>query len=82
MGTTASSLRLGADFFSSNLYQLGRRTPLDGLASNSGLPIGQKQSTVFSHRAFMEKYANLGVTRLMNGENPLLDHYQNVKYLF
>ena len=82
MGTTASSLRIGADFFSSNLYQLGRRAPLDGLASNSGLPIGQKQSAVFTHRAFMEKYANLGATRLMNGENPLLDHYQNVKYLF
>jgi hypothetical protein len=82
MGTTASSLRLGADFFSSNLHQLGRRRPLDGLASNSGLPIGQKQSVVFTHREFMEKYANLDATRLMNRENPLLDHYQNVKYLF
>jgi hypothetical protein len=82
MGTTGSSVRLGADFFSSNLQQLGRRTPLDGLASNSGLPIGQKQSAVYTHRAFMEKYASLGATRLMNGENPLLDHYQNVKYLF
>ena len=82
MSTTGSSVRLGADFFSSNLHQLGRRTPLDGLASNSGLPIGQKQSAVFTHRAFMEKYASLDATRLMNGENPLLDHYQNVKYLF
>ena len=78
MGTTASSVRLGADFFSSN----GRRTPLDGLASNSGLPIGQKQSVVFTHRAFMEKYADLGATRLMNGENALLEYYQNVKFLF
>jgi hypothetical protein len=30
----------------------------------------------------METYADLNKTRLLSGENPLLDFYKNVKFLF
>lgn len=82
MSTAASSLRIGADFFSPRTFKYGRRSPLDGLTSTSGLPIGQRQSSVYTHREFMEKYADMESTRLKSGENPLLDFYQNVKFLF
>jgi hypothetical protein len=82
MSTTASPLRLGADFFTSSTSKYGRRNPLDGLTSTSGLPIGQRQSSVYTHKEFMEKYADLDGTRLKSGENPMLDFYQNVKVLF
>ncbi|KAG8834559.1 hypothetical protein FRC17_008393 [Serendipita sp. 399] len=80
MSTTASPLRLGADFFTSN--RRGRRKPLDGITSTSGLPVGQRQSSVYLHREFLEKYGDPNATRLKSGENPMLDFYQNVKFLF
>jgi hypothetical protein len=76
--SVSSSLRLGADFFSTQ----GRRTPADGINSSSGLAVGQRVSQVYTHKEFMERYANLDATRLRNGENPLLDFYHNVKFLF
>jgi len=82
MSTAATSVRLGADFFTPNRQKYGRRKPLDGLTSTSGLPIGQRQSFVYTHKEFMEKYADLNGTRLKSGENPILDFYQNVKVLF
>jgi hypothetical protein len=79
--TNASSLSLGMDFFSSRLPST-RRTPLDGVASASGLPVGERKSNVFTHAEFLQTYADLSKTQLQNGENPMLDFYQNVKFLF
>lgn len=71
----------GAGFFSS--YQpRNRRPPVDGVPSASGLPVGELKSQVFGHAEFMETYAELEGTRLKSGENPLLEYYQNVKFLF
>ncbi|KAG8958642.1 hypothetical protein FRC03_008942 [Tulasnella sp. 419] len=74
----SSSLRLGSNFFSAQ----GRRAPEDGANSSSGLAVGQRMSSVYTHKEFMSKYANLEATRLRNGENAMLDFYQNVKFLF
>ncbi|OBZ73669.1 NADH dehydrogenase [ubiquinone] complex I, assembly factor 7 [Grifola frondosa] len=81
LSVTASPLSIGGNFFSS-YHPKNRRTPLDGVASSSGLPIGERKSSVFKHAEFMETYADLEKTRLRNGENPILDLYQNVKFLF
>jgi len=79
--STASSFTLGSQFFSS--YQpSNRRSPVDGVASASGLPVGERKSSVFDHAHFLETYAELEKTRLRNGENPMLDFYKNVKFLF
>lgn len=79
--STASSFSLGSQYFSS--YQpTSRRKPVDGVASASGLPVGERKSSVFSHSQFLETYAELDKTRLRNGENPMLDFYKNVKFLF
>ncbi|KAF9054475.1 S-adenosyl-L-methionine-dependent methyltransferase [Panaeolus papilionaceus] len=79
--STATSFSLGSNFFSS--YQpTNRRKPMDGVASASGLPIGERKSSVFSHAEFMETYGEVERTRLRNGENPLVDFYKNVKFLF
>ncbi|KIJ55125.1 hypothetical protein M422DRAFT_152399 [Sphaerobolus stellatus SS14] len=76
--TSSSRVDLGANFFSS-----GNRRPLgDTVTTTSGIPIGGRRSNVFTHREFMETYATLSGTKLRNGENPLLDYYQNVKFLF
>ncbi|KAG8838913.1 hypothetical protein FRC18_002141 [Serendipita sp. 400] len=80
MSTSASPLRMGADFFTANKH--GRRKPLDGVTSTSGLPVGQRQSSVYLHREFIEKYGDIHATQLKSGENPMLDFYQNVKVLF
>lgn len=79
--TNSTSLSLGEDFFSSR-HPSNRRTPLDGVASASGLPVGERKSSVFTHSEFLETYADLSRTRLRNGENPMLDFYKNVKFLF
>ena len=78
---SASPLSIGADFFSSYRPQ-NRRTPIDGVGSSSGLPVGERKSSVFTHAEFMETYADLESTCLQNGENPLVDYYKNVKFLF
>jgi len=78
--TSVSPLALGSEFFSS--HPLNRRPPMDGVASASGLPVGQRKSNVFTHAEFLETYADLEKTRLRNGENPMLDFYKNVKFLF
>lgn len=80
--TSSSPLSLGAGFFDSYQSQSNRRHPVDGVASASGLPVGERKSSVFTHAEFMETYADLGKTTLRNGENPLLDFYKNVKFLF
>ena len=79
--TSTSSLSIGVDFFSSHRPS-NRRRPLDGMTSASGLLVGDQKSSVYSHTEFLETYANLARTRLRNGENPMVDFYKNVKFLF
>jgi hypothetical protein len=81
LASSASPLSIGANFFSS-YHPRNRRTPTDGVASSSGLPGGDRKSSVFTHAEFMETYADLESTCLKNGENPLVDYYKNVKFLF
>ncbi|KAF8920847.1 DUF185-domain-containing protein [Mucidula mucida] len=76
------SLKLGADYFSSHRSVTNRRSPLDGVTSASGLPVGEHRSSVFTHAQFLQTYADLSRTRLRNGENPMLGFYENVKFLF
>jgi len=76
--SSSSSLSLGAHFFSPS----NRRSPIDGIASASGLSVGERRSSVYGHAEFLETYGALGKTRLRNGENPMVAFYQNVKVLF
>jgi hypothetical protein len=70
LSRTSTPISLGFDFFDS--YQPPtRRKPIDGVASASGLPIGERKSSVFSHTQFLETYAELDKTTLYNGENPM-----------
>lgn len=73
-----STPSLDSHFFSSS----SRRSSFDGVKSASGLPVGERRSSVFSHAEFMETYGDLDKTRLRNGENPMLAFYKNVKFLF
>ncbi|KZV93128.1 DUF185-domain-containing protein [Exidia glandulosa HHB12029] len=75
---TSTSMELGSQYF----FFRGRRAPVDGVFSASGLPVGQRFSSVFTHKEFLSTYADLDKTRLRSGENPMLDLYQNVKFLF
>ncbi|KAI0352162.1 DUF185-domain-containing protein [Trametes cingulata] len=81
LSTVASPLAEGNSFFSS-YHPKNRRPPVDGITSSSGLPVGERKSAVYSHAEFMKTYADLSQTRLRSGENPLLETYQNVKFLF
>ncbi|KAI0924231.1 hypothetical protein AcW2_005167 [Taiwanofungus camphoratus] len=81
LSTSASPLLIGTNFFSS-YHPKNRRLPQDGEATVSGLPVGERKSAVFTHAEFMENHADLEKTRLRSGENPILDLYQNVKFLF
>lgn len=81
LSNIVSPLAAGANFFSS-YHPRTRRAPVDGVTSSSGLPVGERKSSVFTHAEFMETYADLDQTRLRNGENPMLEYYQNVKFLF
>ena len=72
---------IGADFFSS-YHPLNRRAKVEGVISTSGLQVGERESSVFTHAEFLERHADLSQTRLKNGENPMLEYYQNVKVLF
>jgi len=56
LANSASLLSIGAGFFSSYQPQ-DRRAPTDGVASSSGLPVGDRKSSVFTHTVFMETYA-------------------------
>lgn len=80
LANSVSPLALGSEFFSS--HPRNRRKPIDGVVSASGLPVGPRKSNVFTHAEFMETYADTDRTRLRSGENPLLDFYKNVKFLF
>ncbi|KZV63177.1 DUF185-domain-containing protein [Peniophora sp. CONT] len=81
LATSASPLQAGSGYFSS-FQPRNRRAPIDGVASSSGLPVGQRKSNVFTHAEFLETYADLSKTRLRSGENPMLEYYKNVKFLF
>lgn len=81
LSNSASSLSIGPYFFSS-YHPQNRRAKVEGIVSASGLPVGERESCVFTHAEFMETYADLSQTRLKNGENPMLEYYQNVKFLF
>jgi len=81
LATSASTLSAGSGFFSS-YHPKNRRPPVDGMTSASGLPVGERKSSVFTHAEFLGTYADLSKTRFKNGENPILDYYKNVKFLF
>jgi hypothetical protein len=78
LNPSVTSAELGSKYF----FSKGRRIPMDGVHSGSGLPVGQRRSNVFTHREFLETYAQLEKTQLRSGENPMLDYYKNVKFLF
>lgn len=78
LASTATSPRLGASFFTPQ----GRRKLREGRQGPSGLAVGDPMSSVYTHKDFMQQFANLDGTRLRNGDNPLLDYYRNVKFLF
>ncbi|KAJ7066234.1 S-adenosyl-L-methionine-dependent methyltransferase [Mycena amicta] len=78
---TSKPSSLGADFFSS-YHPSNRRRPIEGVASASGLPVGERKSSVFTHAQFLNTYGDVDKTRLRNGENPMVEFYQNVKFLF
>ncbi|KIY65116.1 DUF185-domain-containing protein [Cylindrobasidium torrendii FP15055 ss-10] len=80
--TNSSDIGAGQDYFSTHRAKTNRRFPIDGVVSASGLPVGEKKSSVYTHAEFLQTYADLGETRLRNGENPMLDFYKNVKFLF
>lgn len=80
LSSSVHSMTLGS-FFTPH-ESLNRRSPLDGVLSASGLPVGERMSSVFTHSEFLEKYADVDRTVLRNGENPMLDFYKNVKILF
>ncbi|OSX64437.1 hypothetical protein POSPLADRAFT_1069710 [Postia placenta MAD-698-R-SB12] len=81
LSTSASPVSLGSNFFSSYHWK-NRRPPTDGVASASGIPVGERKSSVYTHAEFMATHADLDKTRLRSGENPILELYQNVKFLF
>lgn len=81
LNMTASPLAQGNSFFSS-YHPKTRRPPVDGVTSSSGLPVGERKSQVYTHAEFMETYADVERTKLRSGENPLLESYKNVKFLF
>ena len=81
LSNNASPLSIGPDFFSSH-HPRNRRAKVEGVISASGLPVGERESSVFTHAEFLETYADLSRTRLKNGENPMLQYYKNVKFLF
>lgn len=79
LASTATSLELGAQYF----FFKGRRAPVDGVISASGLPVGPRFSSVFTHKEFLSQYPQYSdKTKLRNGENPMIEMYQNVKFLF
>lgn len=75
---TASPVSLSESFFSPHVNSI-RRKPRDGVASASGLMVGERKSNVFTHAEFLETYADLDQTTLKNGENPMVQFYKNVK---
>jgi hypothetical protein len=81
LSNNASSLTIGPDFFSS-YHPRNRRGKVEGVISASGLPVGERESSIFTHEEFLGTYADLSRTRLKNGENPMLEYYRNVKFLF
>ncbi|KAF9069791.1 DUF185-domain-containing protein [Rhodocollybia butyracea] len=83
LAPSVHSLSLGSNFFYSGSHMpLNRRAPRDGVSSATGLSVGERMSSVFKHSEFLETYADLSRTVLRNGENPMLDFYKNVKFLF
>ncbi|KAJ7625680.1 S-adenosyl-L-methionine-dependent methyltransferase [Roridomyces roridus] len=59
--SSAGAVSLGADYFSSYLPS-NRRNPIDGVQSASGLPVGERKSSVFTHAQFLSTYADLPQT--------------------
>jgi hypothetical protein len=78
LASSTSPFSLGVNFFSSR----ARRSPVNSVTSASGLPVGERKSSVFSHAEFLDTYADLARTRLANGENQVVVFYDNVKVLF
>ncbi|KAH8832264.1 hypothetical protein DL96DRAFT_1810947 [Flagelloscypha sp. PMI_526] len=88
--------RLGGDFFfprsgslgsssrGGGAEKCGRRQPVLGTVSATGLGIGvgERKSGVWSHKEFVEMYEDVDKTVCRNGENPMVDFYNNVKVLF
>jgi Putative S-adenosyl-L-methionine-dependent methyltransferase len=73
--TSTAPVRLDPNFFSSRGR---RRFPLDvaGVSSSSG------RRNVYTHKDFLRKYSDAPAMTLRSGENPMLDYYSNVKFLF
>ncbi|EMD39278.1 hypothetical protein CERSUDRAFT_134267 [Gelatoporia subvermispora B] len=81
LATSSPTFTVDPNFFSS-YHPKNRRTPESGNTATMGLPVGERKSSVFTHAEFMETYADVNRTRLKSGENPLLEMYKNVKFLF
>lgn len=44
-------------------------------------PGENKLMKIYTHKKFLEQWADIEMTRTINGENPMLDWFENVKIL-
>ncbi|KZP01586.1 DUF185-domain-containing protein [Calocera viscosa TUFC12733] len=74
-----SDQRLASNFFSAR--GRGESGPTFSPKAK-GARVGAPLCNIFTHKEFLSRYANVEATTLRNGDNPMLDFYENVKFLF
>lgn len=79
----SSSLPISS--ISTNDFFTGRRTMEfrpSGASINSGTAGGKGGLRVLTHRDFLERFAEVDMTRCRDNTSPMLDYYANAKFIF
>lgn len=79
--TASSSPRIGSDFFDPHTRR-GARSPAIEALEKGGKGINAVRGLkVLDHSEFLERWGEVEMTRTRDGSNPMVDSYQNAKFI-
>ena len=80
---SSSSPRVGSDFFSPHSRRGAPSPAIEALGTNKERRSGQavRGLSVLDHNEFLERWGEVEMTRTRDGSNPMVDSYENAKFL-
>jgi hypothetical protein len=76
---SASSPRIGSDYFSPHSRRGAPSPAIETTKSRGGKAV--RGLSVLDHGEFLERWGETEMTRLRDGTNPMIDSYENAKFI-
>lgn len=79
--TSSSSPRISSDFFDPHKRRGARSPAIEALESGGKTGNAVRGLKVMDHGEFLERWGEVEMTKTRDGSNPMVDSYENAKFI-